>query len=122
MKFTEDLATSRLNLITGFGTDHIIIQSKKIDSAHVISPNEIVSWGIDSFSEITVDHLAVICDLKPEVIILGTGEKHIIPEKSLLKALVETGIGFEVMKTPAACRTYNILVSEGRRAIVGLII
>jgi uncharacterized protein len=85
MKFTEDLGTRSLNLITGFGVDHVIVQKKKIDSAHVIAPDAIVSWGINAFSEVTKEHLNILCELKPEVIILGTGKKHIIPEKPLLR-------------------------------------
>ncbi len=122
MKFTEDLATSHLNLITGFEPSYVVVQHKKIKTSHVIAPDALVAWKLTTFAEITRDHLTPISQLNPEVILLGTGDKHILPEKELFQALVNIGIGFEIMDTPAACRTYNILVSEGRRAIVGLII
>ncbi len=122
MKFTEDLGTSNLNFITGIETGYVVVQRKKINSAHIIAPDALVDWKLNTFSEMTTDHLSLITALNPEVIILGTGEKHIIPEKTILKALVETGVGYEIMTTSAACRTYNILLAEDRHAVVGLII
>lgn len=122
MKFTEELATSQLNLITSIEPGYVVVQKKKIKTSHIIAPDALTDWELTTFSEITADHLTPISQLNPEVILLGTGDKHIIPEKVLFQALVKIGIGFEIMDTAAACRTYNILVSEGRRAIVGLII
>ena len=58
--------------------------------------------------------------LKPEVIIIGTGKKHLFLDRSLLKQLVALGIGYEVTTTSAACRTYNILISEDRRVVAAL--
>ena len=122
MKFSEDLSTRSLNVITGINAGYVVVQNKKINSSHVIAPDALVSWSIKTFTEMTADHLSKIIKLNPEVIILGTGSDHILPEKSILKALVETGVGYEVMSTPAACRTYNILLAEDRRAVVGLVI
>ncbi len=122
MKFTEDLSTQALNLITGIEPGCIIVQGKKINSAHIIAPDAIVNWTITSFAELAAKNLQPITTLQPEVIILGTGDEHIIPQKKLLKALIETGVGFEIMATSAACRTYNILAAEGRRAVAALVI
>jgi len=122
MKFTEDLSTSALNIIMGIEPDYVVVQKKKINSSHIIAPDALVKWDLRTFSELTVEHIALITTLNPEVIILGTGEQHLLPEKPILKALVETGIGYEIMNTSAACRTYNILIAEDRRAVVGLII
>lgn len=122
MKFTEDLSSSKLNHITGFGQGYVIVQNKKINTAHIIAPDGLVSWNVNTHTELTADSIHRISKLDPEVIILGTGEIHIIPEKPILKALVETRVGFEIMDTKAACRTYNILVAEGRRAVAALIL
>lgn len=122
MKFTEELSSADQNLITGIEPGCIIVQNKKIDHAHIIAPDALLAWDICSFAELESGDLKPITQLNPEVIILGTGERHILPAKPLLRALVETGVGFEIMDTPAACRTYNILVSEDRRAVVALII
>lgn len=122
MKFTEELSTQTQNVITGIEPGCIIVQQKKINNAHIIAPDALLAWDVGSFAEVEASDLEAVTQLKPEVIILGTGETHILPDKPLLKALVETGIGFEVMDTAAACRTYNILIAEDRRAVVALII
>jgi uncharacterized protein len=61
-------------------------------------------------------------DLKPELILIGTGSRQHFPKPELLKALIQAKIGFEIMDSQAACRTYNILVGEGRRVLLALIV
>ena len=63
-----------------------------------------------------------IIQLNPELVLLGTGKKLSFPEIETYAALIELGIGVDVMDTGAACRTYNILSGEGRRVVAGLII
>jgi uncharacterized protein len=60
--------------------------------------------------------------LKPELIIIGTGKRQHFPKPELLKILIAAKIGFEVMDSQAACRTYNILVGEGRQVLLALIV
>jgi uncharacterized protein len=60
--------------------------------------------------------------MEPEVVLLGTGRKQAFPAPRLLKTFYQRGIGFEAMTTEAACRTFNVLVSEGRTAVAALII
>jgi uncharacterized protein len=61
-------------------------------------------------------------DLKPELVLIGTGSRQRFPKPELLKALVQAKIGFEIMNSQAACRTYNILVGEGRQVLLALIV
>ena len=68
------------------------------------------------------EHLEAVLELEPEVVLLGTGRKQAFPAPRLLRAFFERGIGFEAMTTEAACRTFNVLVSEGRTAVAALII
>jgi uncharacterized protein len=63
----------------------------------------------------------MLAELRPEVVILGTGVKLRFPPPSLTRALVEANIGLEVMDTGAACRTYNILMGDGRRVVAALL-
>jgi len=60
--------------------------------------------------------------LQPEIVVLGSGPRQRFPEPRLLAAIMTRGIGCEVMDTGAACRTYNVLVSEGRRAVAALLL
>ncbi|MCP4126357.1 MAG: hypothetical protein GY753_04760, partial [Gammaproteobacteria bacterium] len=59
---------------------------------------------------------------EPQLVILGTGEEQQFPQPALYALLLNQGVGVEVMTTPAACRTYNILVSEGRRVAAALLL
>ena len=57
----------------------------------------------------------------PEVVIIGTGARHVFPPPDLVAPLMRDGIGVEIMSTPAACRTYNILGAEGRKVVALLL-
>jgi len=65
--------------------------------------------------ELRIGHLEVLLRSNPEVVIVGTGWQPAFADRELLFALARRGIGLEVMDTPAACRTFNILIGEGRR-------
>jgi uncharacterized protein len=82
----------------------------------------VTDWPASSLEELKPDHLAAIVELKPEIVLLGSGASFRFPEPSLLAPLHKAGIGVEVMDTPAACRTYNILLGEGRNVLAALIV
>lgn len=66
-------------------------------------------------------HLQALLDRQPEMLVIGTGWTHALPPRDLMFEMARRGIGLEVMDTPAACRTFNILVAEGRRPAALLI-
>ncbi len=79
-------------------------------------------WGERGFAALTEQDFARLAERAPEVVIVGTGATQRFAPPALLRALIQRGIGFEVMNTAAACRTYNILVGEGRRALAALVV
>jgi uncharacterized protein len=79
-------------------------------------------WEASSFAALEPSHFAQIADLKPELVIFGSGAVQRFPRPDLLRALINAKIGFEIMDTQAACRTYNILVGEGRQAMAALLL
>jgi uncharacterized protein len=81
----------------------------------------LTDWPPSSFTDVRLEHLEVLFALKPEVALLGTGEKHAVLDRGLLTEVYRRGIGLEVMTTDAACRTFNILVAEGRNVAAGLL-
>ena len=83
---------------------------------------EICSWSIEDIDQLSESDLQRIIDAAPEMIVVGTGWKAVFPPRELVFALARRGIGFETMDTPAACRTFNILINEGRRAAAALIV
>ncbi|MEX2124167.1 MAG: MTH938/NDUFAF3 family protein [Woeseia sp.] len=83
---------------------------------------EIRTWTIEDIGHLAESDLDALIQAAPEMIVVGTGWKAVFPPREVLFALARRGIGFETMDTPAACRTFNILVNEGRRAAAALIV
>jgi uncharacterized protein len=69
---------------------------------------------------LTAEAVALGTSIDAEIVIIGTGEKHVFPKPEALRPLIESRIGFEIMHSRAACRTYNVLLAEGRK--VGLLL
>jgi uncharacterized protein len=121
VKFAED-GQSDGYFITAYDDTSIQINGKNFSSALVIAQDALITdWAPASIEALLPEHIDTIVKLKPELVLLGTGAKLIFPEVKTYAKLIQRGIGVEVMDTGAACRTYNILISEGRRVVAGLI-
>jgi uncharacterized protein len=83
---------------------------------------EVLPWDADGFDALTPAHFERILALQPEVVIFGSGSRLRFPPPALLRALIERRIGVETMDTAAACRTYNVLVSEYRSVVGALLV
>ena len=122
MKLQSD-PHSGANTITGYGDGYVEINRTPYSHAVLLSSDgEIREWSVKSFDELSVGDFSQMASLKPELIIIGTGKRQRFPKPELLKTLIEAKIGFEVMGSEAACRTYNILVGEGRQVLLALIV
>ena len=122
MKIEREQAEGK-NLFTGYGEGWVEVNRTRYGASLVVSGDRLVSdWPLASVGEISADHLAAILDLKPEIVLLGTGKTFTFPDRARLAPLYNAGLGVEVMDTPAACRTYNILLAEGRNVVAALII
>ena len=87
----------------------------------VVSAERVIAdWPGPDPRALGVADLAAALELDPEIILIGTGERAALPDVELMGALAERGIGLEFMTTPAACRTYNVLVHEQRRVVAVL--
>jgi uncharacterized protein len=80
----------------------------------------ITSWEPNVLSELTATHMDVVLSLDPELVLLGTGARQQFPPMEVLNRFHRAQIGVEVMDTAAACRTFNILVAEGRYVAAAL--
>jgi len=86
----------------------------------LVFPDLTLSWDVADLSGLTADSFAPVTDRKPEILLLGTGAKmHLVPS-ALRKAVREAGVVMDVMDTGAACRTYNVLLAEGRNLAAAL--
>ncbi len=122
MKFAEDHNDSKYQ-ITGYESDGVEINGRLHKQAFILSPMELVNdWQPQKLSDLKNEHFEAFYAMKPEVIILGTGEKQIFPDREILKYLVQNRIGYEIMDTQAACRTFNIIMGEGRNVVAGMFI
>ncbi len=104
---------------TGYGDDHVLVNGQRLDFGLVVSPSLLereVFRGL-AFEALEVAHFEWLRQQQVEIVLLGTGPKLRFPHPSLTRPLIEAGIGLEVMDNGAACRTYNLLASEGREVM-----
>jgi uncharacterized protein len=121
MRFAES-DDSNGYLVQAYGPEGIRIGARLYSRGLILAPQRIVEdWGPVRMELLDAGHIQPLIDLQPEVIVLGTGRSQVFPDPAVYAGLLAGRIGFEVMDTGAACRTYNILVSEGRRVVAALL-
>lgn len=121
MKFAE-ADNEGGHLILGYEPGQIVVDGRSYKNGLIVSPEHIVTgWGPESAADLAEEHFEALLELDPQVVILGTGERQVFPDPRVYLAVMQRGLGVEIMNTGAACRTYNILMAEGRRVAAGLI-
>jgi len=107
--------------IQAYEKGQLIINQQAYCKNLILMPEQLITdWRPQSIGDLTAADFDELLALKPSMIILGTGEKQAFPSPALYAEATNAGIGVEVMNTPAACRTYNILMSEGRSIAAAL--
>ena len=81
----------------------------------------VMDWSVAAFDQLADEHFARIAALKPELVIFGSGPRLRFPKPAWLQPLMALRIGVESMDTAAACRTYNVLLAEGRAVVAALL-
>ncbi len=115
--------TVGLNAITGHGSSMVAVNNKQIDHALIVMPDKVIDpWPIADTSALALADFAHVLALKPELVVFGSGKIFCFPDARILAAFSQARIGFEVMDTAAACRTYNVLASEGRNIAAALLV
>ena len=111
-------------LFTGYGEDHVLINGARHEQSLLLTGNRIhpAPWAGLNFEALTEAHFRWIAEHPVEIVLFGSGHKLRFPHPSLTRSLVEARIGLEVMDIGAMCRTYNILVGEGRSVAAGVLI
>lgn len=122
MKLTDE-KIGGINLIRSYAAGEVRIGETVIRGSCLVSADQIVSdWRPRTAADLSVDDLQPVLAMKPEVVVIGSGPRQEFPAPEILGAVLSRGIGCEVMDTGAACRTYNILASEGRTVVVALLL
>lgn len=95
----------------------------RLEHSFVITPEHLIrNWASDEFSSLEARHFSDLISLEPEIVLFGSGKQLRRPSAGLLAGLFDAGIGVEIMDTGAACRTFNILMNDGRRVAAALMI
>ena len=122
MKLSLDNARSHLR-IDAYSADSVTISNTDYAENLILTAEQVIeNWQINDIANLTLDELAPVTSMGLEVLLLGTGEKLTFPPPKLMAELAALGVGLEVMDTAAACRTFNILVSEDRRVGAALVL
>lgn len=110
------------HIIRAYDQGEVTVNDTRITASVVVLPDELIQdWPPQRFEDLAQEHLQQLVDLDVEIILLGTGNSLRFPAAELLRPLSGTRIGFEVMDTAAACRTYNVLSAEGRKVAAALL-
>ncbi|HEY7904500.1 MAG: Mth938-like domain-containing protein [Burkholderiales bacterium] len=121
MKF--HLNTAAGNTFSGHGHGFVRIGDTEYRDNLLVTPERVIGgWAPGGFDALCEADFAALAALAPEIALFGSGAAMRFPDPRLTRALVEAHIGLEVMDTPAACRTYNILAAEGRKVAAAVLV
>lgn len=121
MKFHLQAPTA--HVVTGCGDGWVRIGTDEYRDGVVVLPDRIVTgWAPAGFDALAAEDFAGLLASGPEIVLLGTGNRHRFPHPRLIAPLLAARVGVEAMDTRAACRTFNILIAEGRRVVAALAI
>lgn len=121
MKLNREVSSGIL-LVEAHTPQSITVQGVSRPHSVLLTPESVQPWPVSAFAALDAASLEAVCALQPAVVLIGTGTRQRFPAPAVLRPLIEARIGFEIMDTGAACRTYNLLASEGRRVAAALIL
>ena len=120
MQLTRDTAAAYL--IRSYELGRVRIGERWLPGNLIVAPEHVIEdWNVAAPASVTLADLEPALALEPEIVLLGTGAALVWPEDDLMGELAARQIGLEIMSTPAACRTYNVLVHERRRVVAALL-
>ncbi len=105
------------------GARSILVVDREFTTSFLLAPDRAVeNWPVTASAELDASHAESILELKPEVVLLGTGERQVFPAAAFMAGLLRQGVGIEVMDNAAAARTYDLLAGEHRRVVAAFIL
>jgi uncharacterized protein len=120
MRFILEPAT-QANLVRGYTETELLIGPQRIARSCIVTAERLISdWEPAAFDDLLPAHLETIFELTPEVVLIGSGATQRFANAAVRNAFAGRGVGLEVMQLGAACRTFNVLVQEGRRVAAAL--
>ena len=114
--------TAGLNIFTAYGDDFVAVNQEKYAKNLIVLPESIIlEWSTAAPATLGEGDMKKLLELDMEIVLLGTGNRQHFPAGALMRPFAPSGIGLEVMDLRAACRTYNILATEGRKVAAALL-
>ena len=99
------------------------INDQCLQHSFLLTPQQLItSWAPTQVQTLRADDLAAVLALSPDIVILGTGEQHVLLPPALQALCLTRGVGIETMANPAAARTYTILAAEQRRVVLAMLL
>jgi uncharacterized protein len=121
MKLTLD-ANPRVTLVRSYSSGELRVGEQVFHRSCILTPDQVVpDWRPTKVEDLEERDLDALLATKPELVLLGTGDRQRFPAVQIRGAFVRAGIGLEVMDMGAACRTFNVLVQEERRVCAALL-
>jgi uncharacterized protein len=119
MQLSRD-STAR-HFIRAYEPGRVRVADRWITGNVIVGPDRIIEpWNAASAGTLTFAELAPALELDPTIVLVGTGTERTLPDVELMAALAARSVGLELMSTPAACRTFNVLLQEQRRVVAAL--
>ena len=115
--------TDNQNAFTGYGEGYVMVNAVRYERSLVVLPvRPVEAWTVVGVDTLREEDLEFLAGLGAEIVLVGTGDRLRFLHPRLLQTLVRARVGVEVMDNRAACRTYNILMTEGRKVAAALIL
>ena len=119
MQLSRDVTA--VNFIRAWEPGRVRVADRWISGNVIVGADRVIEgWTAIAPAELTLAALAPALELEPTIIVLGTGTERFLPDVELMAAVAERSVGLEIMSTPAACRTFNVLLQEQRRVVAAL--
>lgn len=123
MKFTKENVGRDTQVIRSHAAGQVTVNDVTLTRSFIVAGDKLVpDWPPQRFEDITAEHLKAALALDPEILLIGTGDKQRFLTGEMMGALSRGTMGVEVMDTAAACRTYNVLLSEGRKVVAAILV
>jgi uncharacterized protein len=111
------------NLFTGYGEGYVAVNGERRTASLIVTPRDPVQdWAPARFEDLASEHFVELAARDIDIVLLGTGNRLRFPPLAITRPLIDARIGVEVMDLQAACRTYNILMAEGRKVAAALVL
>lgn len=122
MKFSLDRGEERYYIDTYQAGEYLSVNRQQYTHSLIVTQDSLQAWSPSDFNDLNADSFTQLLALNQGLILFGSGKTHQFPQPDLLSEFYQQGINIEIMSTDAACRTFNVLMSENRKVTAALLL